>query len=55
MSMTHDITHCEGIGCKRRDKCHRYLAHLEAVRLKLNYLTYRKIDDVNNCDMFWEE
>lgn len=54
--MTHDIAHCNGEGCKRRDKCRRYLAHLEAVRLKLDYLTYLNIEsDVDDCKMFWEE
>lgn len=28
--MNHDILHCDGLNCKLRDNCHRYLAHLEA-------------------------
>lgn len=27
--MTHDITHCTGIGCTIKEGCYRYQAHLE--------------------------
>lgn len=27
--MTHDITHCTGIGCLIKEGCFRYQAHLE--------------------------
>jgi len=51
--MTHDIAHCDGRNCPRKKMCHRYLAHLEAVRLKLKFVTY--ITSERDCNMFWED
>lgn len=51
--MTHDITHCTGEGCANRNKCFRYKAHLEAVRLKLEYVTY--FADIDKLDCYKEK
>ena len=57
----HDITHCRYEQCTKKDTCYRYLAHLDAVKRKLTYLTYLVIDncvidDINNnkCPLYWE-
>lgn len=51
--MTHDIAHCEGGNCPQKERCRRYLAHLDAKRLKLGFITY--ITPKKDCNMFWED
>ena len=43
--MNHDIHHCNGVItpgnlCTRREDCQRYIAHLDAKKHKLEYLSY---------------
>lgn len=33
--MNHDYAHCNGDGCSLRDKCVRYLLHLDAIERKI--------------------
>lgn len=52
--MNHDITHCTGEGCANRNKCFRHKAHLEAVRLKLEYLS-SYFTDIKTLKCYKEE
>ena len=57
--MLHDIAHCDYDKCKDKDKCYRYLAHLEAEEKGLPYVAYFVIEDSlfdNNgdCKEFWD-
>lgn len=39
---SHDISHCQGNNCKKKESCHRYLQHLKLLemdtRLMVSYL-----------------
>lgn len=57
--MNHDIAHCDNEDCPAKNNCKRYIAHTEAVKLKLNNISYlynepdiRKDD--GSCIAFWE-
>ena len=57
--MMHDIAHCGNDKCKDKDKCYRYLAHLEAKERGLPYVTYFVIEEhMRNedydCNSFWD-
>ena len=57
--MNHDIAHCGNDKCKDKDKCYRYLAHLEAKERGLTYVAYFVIDermlaDDYDCKEFWD-
>lgn len=55
---SHDITHCRGDKCKKKELCHRYLQHLELIKqtppigpylpaescIKEKYIAYWKSD-----------
>ena len=56
---SHDIAHCYGTFCTKRDNCRRYIAHLHAKENDYNYLTYLVINenDINEdgcCSSYWE-
>lgn len=58
-SGSHDICHCSHDECPSRTKCRRYLAHLDAVEKKLEYVSYFIIDDRfkmedGKCNSYWE-
>lgn len=38
--MFHDISHCSKKDCSRRHTCERWLAHLDAVYQKLQWVSY---------------
>ena len=38
--MQHDITHCANDNCPSKTHCYRYIAHLDACKNNLTYLTY---------------
>lgn len=38
MTMCHDITHCSGADCAKKEQCFRYQAHLELREKKLEGL-----------------
>jgi hypothetical protein len=47
--MNHDIAHCNGEKCDRRDTCQRFRAHMEAVRLDLKHVGYLAAENcINN-------
>ena len=56
----HDISHCDGKYCKMREKCRRYLAHLDIIKKGVDfYYTYviieeKDINSTGSCDMYWE-
>lgn len=53
--MTHDIAHCDNSLCKHKNKCFRYLAHLDAVKNNLSYLTYiiwNNEDYIKKCEIY---
>ncbi len=37
--MIHDIAHCKGTECPKKDKCYRHVAYVEAIREKLTMFT----------------
>lgn len=55
--MSYDITFCEGVGCKRRNKCHRctmYQVYKADKREdKPRFIMIYK-GESKNCLMFWE-
>ena len=55
--MNHDNAHCNGLwGCSMRDKCVRYLLHLEAVEMKLPMMTYIAPERRGGvCEYYWEK
>lgn len=55
--MNHDNAHCNGTwGCSIRDRCVRYLLHLEAVEKGMTYVTYIAPNRRGNvCEFYWEE
>lgn len=57
--MMHDIAHCGNDKCKDKDKCYRYLAHLEARERGLIYVAYFVVKDSmfdsnGKCKEFWD-
>lgn len=55
--MSYDITFCEGKGCKRRDKCHRYKmyqVYKEDKRERQAPFIMMYKGESKNCLMFWE-
>lgn len=57
--MNYDITFCEGKGCSRKEKCHRYkeLTRFRADKdpNKKTYVSMLKPNDPTNCTLFWSE
>lgn len=55
LGISHDNAHCNGTyGCKMRDRCVRYLLHLEAKELMMEYVTYMQPRISNlGCLDFW--
>lgn len=37
--MNHDISHCEGVSCPKKDNCYRHIAYGEAIYEKLIMFT----------------
>ena len=56
--MSYDITFCEGTGCKRRNKCHRYTMYqvykADKREDKPRFIMMYK-GESKNCLMFWED
>lgn len=57
--MNHDIAHCDNSQCRRKNKCYRYLAHLEAKEKQLPYVAYFVMEEhMRNedydCNSFWD-
>ena len=57
LGIGHDYAHCNGLwGCSMRDKCVRYLLHLEAVEMKLPMVTYIAPNRRGGvCEYYWEK
>ena len=55
LGIGHDYSHCEGVKCKVKSRCTRYLLHKEAQEMGLTYVCYW-VPIVKNgkCDWFWE-
>jgi hypothetical protein len=55
-SISHDITHCAGQGCTKKDTCHRYLMHLDAIEKDLGWLSYgsAQVCIDNDYNNYWE-
>lgn len=56
---SHDIAHCKGLYCNKKKNCKRYIAHLDAVNKKYEYVSYLiinpdNIDIEGKCDSYWE-
>jgi hypothetical protein len=56
---SHDICHCSNDNCPSKMTCRRYVAHLDAVERKLEYVSYFIIDDRfkmngDKCESYWE-
>lgn len=51
--MNHDITHCSGEGCQKRDTCHRYKAFTELDGYALFCHPCECIE--RNYQLYWEE
>lgn len=51
--MNHDITHCSGEGCYKRDTCHRYKAFKELDGYALFCHPCECID--RNYNLYWED
>lgn len=51
---TYDNTLCEGEGCRRKEKCVRYLTHLKAVKEKWPYPVAYMLWVGKDCEMFVE-
>lgn len=57
--MNHDIAHCSNEDCPAKLTCKRYIAHLDAIKLDIPYLTYlinepRLQKDDGTCIAYWE-
>ena len=53
--MNHDITHCKGDNCSKRDHCMRYKAHDELQRPnKRGLYSYLLSNNGNDCLYFLE-
>lgn len=57
--MIHDIAHCGNENCSIRNRCFRYLAHLDAKQRNLPYVSYFIIDDSlfnedGSCKEYWD-
>lgn len=57
--MSYDITFCEGVGCGRKETCHRY-CELQRYREdkdpdKETLISMTKPTGTNACTMFWPE
>lgn len=48
--MTHDITHCEGVGCQIKDDCIRYKAHIEVEQGKYKSMRVSYFIDGYICE-----
>lgn len=58
--MNHDIAHCNNEDCSIKNRCHRYLAHLDAELHQLPYVSYFIIDksmfnEDGSCKEFWDD
>ena len=58
--MEYDITMCYGIGCGKKDNCHRYLMKEQYIQdfrkgkpIDANFISGE--DGENNCELYWEE
>lgn len=56
---SHDIAHCKGLYCNKKKNCKRYIAHLDAINKKYEYVSYLiinpdNIDIEGKCDSYWE-
>jgi hypothetical protein len=58
-SGSHDIAHCGNTKCEKRLRCTRYIAHLDAIRRGIIYLSYfspEYYDEmVKDCDKYWPD
>lgn len=52
----HDYAHCNGTYvCSMRERCVRYLLHLDAVKRGLTYVTYIAPNRRGGvCEYYWE-
>lgn len=59
--MNHDITHCKGDNCPKKETCHRYNAWLDFPRYHaitgstLASMTTSKSCIENNYNLYWKE
>lgn len=56
LSFSDDNAHCEGLTCKKRDSCLRYLA-LQQKRKDSSYNSMYLVmfaPDPNNCEYYWK-
>lgn len=54
--MNHDYAHCNGNGCSMREKCKRYLLHLDATERKIIHVVYMDTDQKGDeCKFYWED
>lgn len=56
--MDHDITHCRGIDCPAKETCNRYISYLDAMKLKLEYIsiTIQNLEEIKKkgkCIIYW--
>ena len=56
LNIGHDYAHCNGTyGCKMKDKCIRYLLHLDAKEMGLGIVTYIAPNRRGGvCEYYWE-
>lgn len=58
LGIGHDWAHCNGSYgcCSMKERCVRYLLHLEAVEMKLTRVTYIAPNRRGNvCEYYWED
>ena len=54
--MNHDIDHCPGYLCLKRDSCLRFLAGQEAIEKKMEHVWWMSTPDNNeNCVYYLEK
>lgn len=56
--MNHDIAHCNNENCSIKNRCYRYMVHLDAKRQNLPYVSYfivdeRLFNEDGSCKGFW--
>lgn len=56
--MNHDITHCKGDNCPKKETCHRYKAYLDIPNVKDRTLFSMVLVQgciENNYNLYWED
>lgn len=55
---SHDIAHCQGDNCKKKESCHRYTQHLKVLEredlFRVSYL-YPKECTEREYESYWEK